>query len=111
MLVNEETGSRAFTGGMSTFDPGVEVPLHSHNTDEMVTVLEGAGECEIEGDVQPVKPFDTTYIPAGIVHCFRNTGSGPMSILWVYGSVNVTRTFAATGETVQHFSPADRIGR
>jgi quercetin dioxygenase-like cupin family protein len=110
-LLLKETGARSFISGISIFQPGVAVPLHSHNVDEMVTVLEGTGECEVEGESTPVRAFDTSFIPAGEVHCFRNTGSAPMRILWVYAATDVTRTFADTGETVPHLSAADRIGR
>ncbi len=109
-LVGGKDGTDAFTAGISQFPPGLEVPLHSHNVEEMVTVLEGSGECEIDGVVRPVQLFDTTLIPGGVVHCFRNTGDAPMKIMWVYASVGVTRTFASTGETVEHLSGNDLIG-
>ena len=44
-----------------------------------------------------------------MVHCFRNTSDAQMSIMWVYGSTNVTRTFADTGITVPHLSEEDKI--
>ena len=52
-LVGGKDGTDAFTAGISHFPSGLNVPMHSHNVEEMVTVLEGAGECEIDGVVRP----------------------------------------------------------
>jgi mannose-6-phosphate isomerase-like protein (cupin superfamily) len=99
-----------FTTGISTYPKGQGAPLHSHNCDEQVTLLEGVGEVEIEGKITPLKPYDSTYIPGNLQHAFRNTGAAPMKILWIYGSNRVTRTFAGSGETVEHLSAADLMG-
>jgi quercetin dioxygenase-like cupin family protein len=96
--------------GISSYPRGEGAPLHRHNCDEQVTLLEGSGEVEVEGAVTPLEPYDSTYIPGGIDHAFRNTGEGPMVILWIYASDRVTRTFADTGETVEHLSPEDLMG-
>ena len=102
--------SENITTGVSVFQPGVAIPMHYHNCEEMVVVLEGEGECEIDGVVTPLKAQDAGYAPTGVHHCYRNTGSGVMKILWVYGAKEVTRTFVETGVTVPHLSPQDRIG-
>lgn len=93
-----------FTMGITSFPPGTSIPLHSHNTIEQVTVIEGEGEAELNGQRVPARPYDTTQIEPGEVHRFLNTGTGIMRILWVYGSTHVTRTFAETGETVDQFA-------
>jgi quercetin dioxygenase-like cupin family protein len=92
-----------FTMGVTTFPPGTSIRLHSHNTIEQVTVLEGEGIAVINGEETAARPYDTTQIPPGEFHRFINTGSTNMRILWVYGSTSVTRTFADTGETVEQF--------
>ncbi len=108
-MVGKQDGSQAFSAGITSFQPGVDVPMHSHNVEEMVIILEGHGECVLDGVTKPVKTWDTTYVPANMVHCFRNTSDAQMSIMWVYGSTNVTRTFADTGITVPHLSEEDKI--
>lgn len=97
------------TTGISIYPPGTGAPLHLHHCDEQLTLLEGAGEVEIDGQVSALEPLDTAYVAAGTEHALRNTGDAPMKILWIYTSALVTRTFVATGEMVDHLSAADRM--
>lgn len=92
-----------FTMGITSFPPGTSIRLHSHNTIEQVTVIEGEGLAELNGEQVPARPYDTTQISPGELHRFLNNGDRTMRILWVYGSTHVTRTFADTGETVEQF--------
>ncbi|MBU2991715.1 cupin domain-containing protein [Octadecabacter sp. 1_MG-2023] len=98
-----------FTTGTTIFPAGSAAPLHSHNCAEQVTILSGSAEAMIGGDVVQLGPMDTSFVPADVPHYFRNTGTGPLTILWIYGAREVTRTFVETGETVAHMSPRDQV--
>jgi quercetin dioxygenase-like cupin family protein len=110
LITHRSDSTALITTGISTYPAGTGAPLHVHNCDEHVTLLEGRGEVEIEGAVTPLVPYDSTYIPAGQQHAFRNTGDEPMRILWIYPTQEVTRTLMSTGETIAHLSEADLMG-
>lgn len=100
-------GNRVTTG-ITVFAPGTAIPLHTHNVEESVLVLEGEAAAVVGQDSFELEAGDATWVPAGVRHRFANRGQGPMRIYWVYGGREVTRTIVATGETVEHLSEADR---
>ncbi|RMF40119.1 MAG: cupin domain-containing protein [Alphaproteobacteria bacterium] len=109
MIGKGNAADTPFTTGTTVFPKGCAAPLHSHNCAEQVTILSGRAEAMIEGRKLTLGPLDTSYVPAGAPHYFRNAGEEPLVILWIYGARDVTRTFTETGETVPHMSPRDQV--
>ena len=65
--------------------PGVTAPRHSHPGEEIIYVLEGVLEYQLDG--QPpvtLKAGDVLFIPAGVVHSAKNVGSGNGAELATY---------------------------
>jgi quercetin dioxygenase-like cupin family protein len=67
------------------FDPGVAFGKHRHPGEEIIYVLEGSLEYEVEGK-PPVtlKAGEVLFIPAGTIHAAKNVGSGNAAELGTY---------------------------
>jgi quercetin dioxygenase-like cupin family protein len=99
-LVLPSIGASTFINGITEFAGGTKIPFHSHNCEESVVLLEGHAYMDINGEVLELKPLDTTFIPPNVPHRFRNKSeTETMKILWIYASVNATRTLTESGET------------
>ena len=99
-LVTAVLGSKEMLNGITSFQPGAAIPLHSHNCEESVIILEGSAVFELDGVEHELKRYDTTWIPPNVPHRFRNAcDTEPLRIFWTYASVDATRTMIATGET------------
>ncbi|MCS0505036.1 cupin domain-containing protein [Ancylobacter mangrovi] len=99
-LVTRASGSTSLLNGITEFEPGAAIALHTHNCEESVMVLEGEAIVEIDGTAHRMGAGDTTWVPANLPHRFINTsGTQRMRIFWTYASVEATRTIVATGDT------------
>jgi putative monooxygenase len=99
-LVTRKVGSTSFINGITAFEGGAQIPLHKHNCEESVMILEGHAIAVLDGVEHALGPLDTTWIPADVPHYFKNaSATEPMRILWIYASVDATRTIIETGDT------------
>ena len=89
-----------FLNGITVIAPDSAIPLHTHNCEESVVVLEGAAVAEIDGERHMLSRHDTSWIPADLPHRFTNASrTEPLTILWTYARPDATRTLVGTGET------------
>ena len=65
---------------------GVAAPEHSHPGEEIVFVIEGVLEYQVEGGEPPVtvKAGEVLFIPAEATHTVKNIGSGNAAELATY---------------------------
>jgi quercetin dioxygenase-like cupin family protein len=66
------------------FDPGYVASRHTHPGEEIIYVIEGSLEYEIDGKLAKVKAGDVLFVPAGAIHTAKNVGSGNGAELATY---------------------------
>ena len=66
-------------------DPGASAPRHTHPGEEIIYVLEGTWEYQVEGQPpKTLKAGDVLFIPYGTIHSAKNVGSGKAAELGTY---------------------------
>ncbi|MEU4191871.1 cupin domain-containing protein [Kribbella sp. NPDC026611] len=53
------------------YEPNTEAPLHNHVEEQVVVVLEGELEFEIDGEIRTMRPGDVAVIPPWVPHRAR----------------------------------------
>jgi oxalate decarboxylase/phosphoglucose isomerase-like protein (cupin superfamily) len=89
VFVDERLAGADIYGGIITFAPGAELPLHWHPIGELQFLLAGEGVLlDADGNETPIARGGSVFSPPGPggAHGFRNTGSEPLQVLFVYPS-------------------------
>ena len=81
--VSIDWAARGFSCDLWVDPPGQRWEDFVHDTDELVLVLEGELEFEIDGVISHPDVGREIYIPAGAVHSVRNIGNS--TARWLYG--------------------------
>jgi|SRR6185437_3974440 len=66
------------------FDPGYVSPRHTHPGEEIIYVLDGTLQYEIDGKLVTAKPGDVLFVPAGTIHSAKNIGTSNGAELATY---------------------------
>ena len=79
------TPGREVIQALVKFAPGASAARHSHPGEELVYVVEGEFEYQLDGRPPViVKAGEVLFIPAGTPHAVRNVGSGAGAELATY---------------------------
>ena len=84
-----EDGDQGLAVLMERCAVGDRIPLHRHDVDEVVIVVDGGGEYTLDGDVQHVESGDVIFIPAGTVHGTVNSRDTTLHLHAVFPSRRV----------------------
>ena len=65
-------------------EPGVAFPSHTHPGEEIIYVIEGTWQYEIDGKSVTATAGDVLFVPAGTIHSAKNVGAGNAAELATY---------------------------
>ncbi len=80
-LITEKDGAKNFFMRLFTIEPGGYTPLHSHNWEHEVFILEGEGKVMSNGKEMLFKSGDVIFIPPNEGHQFLNTGKNSLRFI------------------------------
>jgi quercetin dioxygenase-like cupin family protein len=80
-LITKEMGAERFAMRMFEVEPEGHTPLHSHEWEHEVFVLEGEGMVLGVSGEEKIKHGDVIFMPAEERHQFKNTGDGTLRFL------------------------------
>ena len=69
------------TLSINTAEPGTGAPLHTHEMDELIMIIEGQVEVRIDEEVHIVEKDHTLVIPPGAEHGFKIVGDETAKLL------------------------------
>jgi len=80
-LITKEMGAPNFAMRLFEMEPKGFSPLHSHNWEHEVFVLEGEGIVVSENGETKLKAGDAVFVPPNERHQFKNNGKQPFKFL------------------------------
>ena len=91
-MVGAAIGAKSLRVGISTFQPGVRIPLHIHDAEEAIVIIDGEASCRVADEYFTLHPYDTVHVPAGTPHHFWNDSQAPFTFVAIYPATEVKRT-------------------
>jgi len=80
-LIAKEDGAPSFAMRLFEVEPGGTTPLHTHDSEHEVFILDGEGGVWREGKEVAVGPGTAIFVEPGEKHCFKNKGQGVLRFL------------------------------
>jgi mannose-6-phosphate isomerase-like protein (cupin superfamily) len=105
MIASAAVGTRQLCIFEQWCDPDLGAPPHLHAVEEVLTVIEGTAEIEVEGERHPTTAGQSVVIPAGRKHSFRNTGADILRVQAILASPVFEAAYDDARETPRRWLP------
>ena len=73
--------------------PGAGASSHTHEFEEILTILEGTAEVWVDNARQVVGPGTSVFVRTGAIHGFVNVGGEPLKLQAVIAGTELRATF------------------
>jgi mannose-6-phosphate isomerase-like protein (cupin superfamily) len=98
-IASKTQGAKSIEIWRQTVAPKAETPLHLHECEEVVIVLQGSGQVIMDGKATDFASNSTLIIPPDTAHQILNTGDEEMLIIGCFNSSPV-QVYATDGEKI-----------
>ena len=88
-----EDGAKASSTSLLEVDSGCALPRHTDSAEEVVVVVSGTAEVEVDGETGRVPAGGVALVPKDVPHQVRSVGDGPLRFVAVYADVDVVTTY------------------
>jgi len=68
---------------------GDGIPLHTHDVDEVITILDGLADARLGDERRRVGPDTVIFVPAGTPHATTNAGDKSLEIQAVFPATTI----------------------
>ena len=99
-IVDGSIGSEKIFVAEQTLRPGDRVLVHTHPEDEVLIFRSGIGVARLGDDEVAIGDGVTLFVPAGVVHGFRNSGPDDLDVIVIFpgsGFAETTLLESGTG--------------
>jgi quercetin dioxygenase-like cupin family protein len=106
MIVSAAVGASQLCIFEQWCGPGLGAPLHLHAVEEVLTVVEGTAEIDVEGERRLATAGQSVVIPAGRKHGFTNAGSETLRVQAILASPVFEAAYDDHRETPRRWLPS-----
>ena len=104
-MVSAAMGSKTITCGVSVFEPGSAIFMHTHPCEEVVAVVDGEAVCELSGERHVLHAFDLSFVPPLTPHRFVNESDRPFTMIYFYPTTQLSRDAVSPAEAPPDQTP------